>query len=34
MHIRVVAARVRKFLPQIEADLVLMKKLLSKYEKG
>ena len=32
MHIRVVATRARKFMPQVEADLALMKKLLSKYD--
>lgn len=32
MHIRVVATRARKFMPQVETDLALMKKFLSKYD--
>jgi hypothetical protein len=33
MHIRVVATRARKFLPQIEADLALVRRLLDRYHK-
>jgi hypothetical protein len=34
MHIRVVATRARKFMPQIEADLVLVRKLLERYDRA
>ena len=34
MHIRVVAARARKFMPQIEEDLVLMRRLLEHYDRA
>ena len=33
MHIRVVATRARKFMPQIEADLVLVRKL-ERYDRA
>jgi len=33
-HIRVVAARARKFMPQIELDLALLKQLLKTYDRN
>jgi hypothetical protein len=33
MHIRVIATRARKFVPQIEADLMLVRKLLERYDR-
>jgi len=34
MHIRVVATRARKFMPQIEDDFVLVRKLLERYDRA
>jgi hypothetical protein len=34
MHIRVIATRARKFVPQIEADLALVRKLLERYDRA
>ena len=33
MHIRVIATRARRFVPQIEADLMLVRKLLERYDR-
>jgi len=33
MHMRVIATRVRQFMPQIKEDIQLLERLLTAYEK-